>query len=74
MNKQRRLTFNNPDGTFGVVGMDSENQEQKLYECVVKLKDYENLGFMLNDLLKLKKLLKEHKTNLKKLISDLRKI
>lgn len=39
-----RLTFHEKDGTFGVAGMNEENQDQKLYMCIVKLKDYEDKG------------------------------
>lgn len=74
MNKQKRLTFSNPDGTFGVVGMDSENQEQKLYMCVMKLKDYEKSGFRPDELLELKEILNEHKTSIKSLLTNLREM
>ena len=40
----KRLTFKNEDGTFGVVGMNEQNQEQLLYICVKKLLDYEETG------------------------------
>ncbi len=38
-----RLTFSE-DGKFGVVGMNADNEEEKLYGCICKLKDYENTG------------------------------
>ena len=40
----RRLTFHRTDGSFGVDGVDLVNLESKLYMCIVKLKDYEDIG------------------------------
>lgn len=40
----KRLTFKEENGKFGVVGMNEDNQDEKLYMCVKKLKDYEDLG------------------------------
>ena len=34
----------NPDGRFGVTGMNCDNQDEKLYACVCKLKAYEETG------------------------------
>lgn len=48
-----RLTFREND-KFGVVGMNEENQDKKLYACVLKLTDYEDTGLSPNDILKLK--------------------
>lgn len=48
-----RLTFREND-KFGVVGMNEENQDKKLYACVLKLTDYENTGLSPNDILELK--------------------
>lgn len=48
-----RLTFREND-KFGVVGMNEENQDKKLYACVLKLTDYEDTMFSPNDILKLK--------------------
>lgn len=39
-----RLTFEEPNGNFGVVGMNEGNKEAKLYACVCKLRDYELSG------------------------------
>lgn len=38
-----RLTYSE-GGRFGVVGMNEANEEEKLYGCICKLKDYENTG------------------------------
>ena len=40
-----RLTFKEPDGTFGVVGMNDNNESLKTYACICKLLDYEETGF-----------------------------
>lgn len=48
-----RLTFREND-KFGVVEMNEENQDKKLYACVLKLLDYEDTGLSPNDISKLK--------------------
>lgn len=40
-----RLTYHEKNGDFGVAGMNETNQDEKLYACICKLKDYEDLGF-----------------------------
>ena len=41
-----RLTYHNPDGTFGLVGVDiTKIEDPKIYAAICKLKDYEDLGF-----------------------------
>ena len=41
-----RLTYHNPDGTFGLNGVDiTKIEEPKIYAAICKLKDYEDLGF-----------------------------
>ena len=40
-----RLTFHEENGDFSVAGMDETNRDEKLYACICKLKDYEDLGF-----------------------------
>lgn len=49
-----RLTYKESDGTFGVAGMNAENQEEKLYACVCKLLKYEDTGLSPDDVDKLK--------------------
>ena len=39
-----RLTFQTPDGRFGVDGIDLTKLDAKLYMCICKLKDYERAG------------------------------
>ena len=40
----KRLTFHRANGSFGVDGMNDDNRENKIYACIAKLKDYEDLG------------------------------
>lgn len=39
-----RLTYKNDDGSWGVVGMNEKNQDEKMYGVAWKLKDYEECG------------------------------
>ena len=39
-----RLTFKEPNGKWGIVGMNAENEREKTYGCLCKLLDYEELG------------------------------
>lgn len=39
-----RLTFQTPDGHFGVEGIDLTKLDAKLYGCICKLKAYEEIG------------------------------
>lgn len=38
-----RLTFKNPDGRWGIVGMNEQNESEKMYGVAAKLRDYEEL-------------------------------
>ena len=49
----KRLTYQESDGRFGVVGMKAGNEDKKLYACVCKLKDYENTGLSPDEIEKL---------------------
>lgn len=49
----QRLTFKEPNGNFGVIGMDSENEQKKLYICVLKLLDYEETGLNPDNVIRL---------------------
>lgn len=40
----KRLTFKEPCGRWGVVGMNAENECEKTYGCLCKLLDYEETG------------------------------
>ena len=74
MKKQKRLTFTQPNGNFGVVGMIEENAEQKIYACVVKLRDYENTDFSPEELMELRKILDKNNYTLSKLIAEIKQI
>lgn len=39
-----RLTFKEPSGKWGVVGMNADNKEEKAYGCICKLLAYEETG------------------------------
>ncbi len=41
-----RLTWKNPDGTWGLNNMDIKDVPKELYGAVCKLKDYEETGLM----------------------------
>lgn len=41
-----RLTWKNPDGTWGLKNMDIKDVQRELYGVVCKLKDYEETGLM----------------------------
>lgn len=40
-----RLTYQEPDGSWGLVGMNADNEGGKLIAVAGKLRDYENAGF-----------------------------
>lgn len=42
--KMNRFTYKEPNGKWGIKGMNEENQEQKMYGVAAKLKDYEDTG------------------------------
>ena len=48
----KRLTFKEPDGGWGIVGVDKPvyEFEEKIYRCFDKLKDYEELGLNPDDM------------------------
>lgn len=41
---KNRLTYYEPNGDWGVVGMNKSNQDEKMYAVACKLRDYENKG------------------------------
>ena len=53
---KNRLTYKEPNGDFGVVGMNENNREEKLYSCVMKLMDYEEQGLAPSEVELLKKM------------------
>lgn len=40
----KRLTYKEPNGKWGIVGMHEDNMDQKLYGVCAKLRDYEDTG------------------------------
>ena len=48
------LTFIEPDGTWGIVGMNESNKEQKMYAVACKLRDYERIGLQPDEVERLK--------------------
>lgn len=48
------LTFIEPDGTWGIVGMNESNEEQKMYAVSCKLRDYERTGLQPDEVERLK--------------------
>ena len=71
MNK--RLTYKEPNGKFGVVGMNEDNREEKLYSCVMKLMDYEEQGLAPSEVEFLKKLYDDSVMEQDKLRAELEK-
>lgn len=49
-----RLTYKEPDGTWGIAGMNEKNEKEKLYAVCAKLKDYEETGMQPNEVEQLK--------------------
>ncbi len=49
-----RLTFKEPDGTWGIKGMNESNQDKKLYGVSKKLLDYEETGLSPEEVERLK--------------------
>ena len=68
-----RLTYKEPNGDFGVVGMNENNQEEKLYSCVMKLMDYEEQGLNPSEVEFLKKLYDDSVMEQDKLRAELEK-
>ncbi len=40
----KRMTFVEPNGVWGVCGMNADNEKEKVYGCICKLRDYEDSG------------------------------
>ena len=48
------LTFTEKDGSWGIKGMNEENEEKKMYAVACKLRDYEKTGLQPDEVLRLK--------------------
>lgn len=59
-----RLTFKEPNGTWGIVGMNADNEQEKVYSCLRKLLDYEELRLNPDDIIRLLHKLEDMEENL----------
>lgn len=50
----KKLIFTEPDGRWGVEGMNENNQDEKMYAVAWKLKDYEATGLNPDEVYRLK--------------------
>ena len=68
-----RLTFKEPSGNWGVVGMDNPvyELEEKIYRCLDKLLDYEELGLNPDDVVRLMDKLEDMEENLQTLEKEM---
>lgn len=70
----KRLTFKEPSGKWGVVGMNADNESEKIYSCLSKLRDYEELGLNPGDIRHLKSRLEDMEENLQTIEKELRQL
>lgn len=66
-----RLTWKNPDGTWGLNNMDIKEVPSKLYGAVCKLKDYEETGLMPEQIVEMDELYAEKCKEVAKLQKEL---
>lgn len=66
-----RLTYHEKNGDFGVAGMNETNQDEKIYACICKLKDYEDLAFHPGEIKTLLKLYDEMVVRQDKLLATI---
>lgn len=66
-----RLTWKNPDGTWGLNNMDIQNVPRELYGAVCKLKDYEKTGLMPEQIVEMDELYLEKCKEVAKLQKEL---
>lgn len=67
----KRLTFKEPSGKWGVVGMNADNENKKVYSCLSKLLDYEKTGLEPADIIRLKSKLEDMEENLQTIEKEL---
>ena len=67
----KRLTFKEPSGKWGVVGMNADNENEKIYGCLNKLLDYEETGLEPADIIRLKSKLEDMEENLQTIEKEL---
>ena len=70
----KRLTFKEPSGKWGVVGMNADNENEKVYSCLSKLLDYEKTGLEPADIIRLKSKLEDMEENLQTIEKELRQL
>lgn len=66
-----RLTWKNPDGTWGLKNMDIQDVSRELYGAVCKLKDYEETGLMPEQIVEMDELYLEKCKEVAKLQKEL---
>ncbi len=66
-----RLTWKNPDGTWGLNNMDIKDVPKELYGVVCKLKDYEETGLMPEQMVEMDELYTEKCREVAKLQKEL---
>ena len=44
-----RLTYKEPNGNWGIIGMNEKNEDQKMYAVAAKLRDYEETDLSPNE-------------------------
>ncbi len=70
----KRLTFKEPSGKWGIVGMNTDNENEKIYGCLNKLLDYEETGLEPADAIRLKSKLEDMEENLQTIEKELRQL
>ena len=68
-----RLTFKELNGEWGIVGMNSENESEKLYSVASKLLAYEETGLSPEEIQGAYDICIEHEGNFTKLLDEKRK-
>lgn len=67
----KRLTFREQNGRWGIVGMNADNENEKIYGCLNKLLDYEETGLEPADIIRLKSKLEDMEENLQTIEKEL---
>ena len=70
----KRLTFREQNGIWGIVGMNADNENEKIYGCLNKLLDYEETGLEPADIIRLKSKLEDMEENLQTIEKELRQL
>ena len=70
----KRLTFREQNGIWGIVGMNADNENEKIYGCLNKLLDYEETGLEPADIIRLKSKLEDMEENLQTIEKEFRQL